>query len=162
MASSPAIGAVATGARTARRDLRRFVVAGSALVVLGLVWAAALDARGLHGVPGIPLDESWMRTIHAIRTPPMVAAAQVFAWLGAAPGSIVVAAVIALALWWRRGIRVGLTFVVVTLLSEANVDAMKAVDLRQRPQGGLWGGIGSFPSGHTAFAAVVAATLGML
>jgi membrane-associated phospholipid phosphatase len=48
------------------------------------------------------------------------------------------------------------------LLSEANVTLMKAVDLRARPFGGLWAGIGSFPSGHTAFAAVLAATFGML
>jgi undecaprenyl-diphosphatase len=137
------------------------VVAGT-LVVLALVWAAAVDLRSMHPAPGIPLDAAWLSTIHAARTPLTIGIGQVFAWLGASPGSIIVAAAIACFLWWRRGIRVGLVFVLVMLLSEANVNLMKAVDLRPRPNGGLWGGIGSFPSGHTAFAAVLAATFGML
>jgi undecaprenyl-diphosphatase len=162
VASDTRTGGAAAAVTAARRDPIRPVVVAGTLVVLALVWAAAIDLRSIHTAPGIPLDAAWKSAIHAVRTHPMVAVAQIFAWLGAAPGSFIVAVVIAGLMWWRRGIRVGLVFVVALLLSEANVNLMKAVDLRPRPNGGLWGGIGSFPSGHTAFAAVLAATFGML
>jgi undecaprenyl-diphosphatase len=53
-------------------------------------------------------------------------------------------------------------FVALALAGETNVNLMKAVDLRPRPNGDLWGGIGSFPSGHTAYAAVLGVTAGAL
>lgn len=143
-------------------DRSRRVAIVSALVVLALVWAAAVDVRGVQGSPGIPLDAFWASTMGVVRTRLLTTVAQVFAWLGGWPGSFLVAASVVLVLWWRRGARTALVFVVVALLSESNVNLMKAVDLRVRPRGGLWGGIGSFPSGHTAYAAVLAVTFGML
>jgi undecaprenyl-diphosphatase len=161
--SAPAGGGAAAVAvvQQQRNSLRRLVIV-AALVVLALVWAAAVDMRAFRGTPGVPLDATWASTIAAVRTPPLIAAAQVLAWLGVAPGSFVPAVAVALFLWWRRSLAAAVTFAVVALLSEANVNLMKSVDLRPRPGGALWSGIGSFPSGHTAYAAVIAVTLGML
>ena len=140
----------------------RFLLAAGAGVALLLMWAAALTVRGLHGAPGVRLDADWASTIASMRGPAAVGAAGVFAWLGGGVGSILVGATFGLLLWWRRGLRTALRFVALALVSVANVHLIKAVALRPRPTGELWGGIGSFPSGHTAYAAVVAVTAGAL
>lgn len=145
-----------------RSRRQHLLVAGAAFAVLALIWAATVAMRSVQSTPGVALDASWASIVHAVRTRPMIAVADVFARLGGGIGSVLVTGAIAVLLLRRRGLRVGLIFVVVALLSEGNVNLMKAVDLRPRPGGGLWGGIGSFPSGHTAFAAVLATTLGML
>jgi undecaprenyl-diphosphatase len=138
---------------------RRGILVG--LAGIAACWAATAAVRTLDGVPGIPLDRSWAHLASTWRDPGTLRVAEVLAALGGAPGSIVVAAGIAAGLWWRRGARSGIGFAVAAGLDEALVTAMKLVDLRPGPSGAVFDDRGSFPSGHTAFAAVVAVSLAL-
>jgi undecaprenyl-diphosphatase len=145
--------------REERPNRRRSgLVAG--LIGIGACWAATGAVRLLKGVPGIPLDSAWARLSAGWRGP-AAGASEVLAALGAAPASIAVAAVIAAGLWWRRGRRAGIGFALAAGLDEALVTAMKFVDLRPGPSGAVFEDRGSFPSGHTAFAAVIAVSLAL-
>jgi membrane-associated phospholipid phosphatase len=137
----------------------RVALATAGTGAVAAVWLAGLAVRGLGSVPGVPLDAAWERLVHAHRGPVAVTASEVLARLGGAPGSIAVAAVLAGLLAWRRGPRLALAFVAAALLDEAVVTGIKLVDLRPGPTGALFEGRGSFPSGHTAYAAVVAVVL---
>jgi undecaprenyl-diphosphatase len=133
------------------------VAAGAA--GLAACWAATLAVRGLTGLPGLEVDAAWARFVREHRSAPATAVSQVLAVLGASPWSVVVTAALAALLWWRRGPRLALLLVVAALVDEGLVTAMKLVDQRPGPSGAVFEDRGSFPSGHTAFAAVVAVVL---
>ena len=142
-----------------RRGRTALTVAGSVGVVAAS--ASAVLIRGLTGVPGLPLDADWARFIDTHRQPVVVGASQVLAVLGGAPGSIAVAAGVAGLLWWRRGARTALGFVVAAAVDEALVTALKFLDQRPGPSGALFEDRGSFPSGHTGYAAVLGVVLAL-
>jgi membrane-associated phospholipid phosphatase len=138
----------------------------TALAVGGLAGVAACAAsavlvRGLTGVPGLAVDAGWARFVDGHREPVVVGASQVLAALGGAPGSIAVAAAVTGLLWWRRGPRTGLGFVLAAAVDEALVTALKFFDQRPGPSGAVFDDRGSFPSGHTAYAAVIAVVLAL-
>lgn len=123
--------------------------------------AAAVLVRGLDGVPGLAIDADWARFVDAHRDPLVVGASQVLAALGGAPLSIGVAAAVTALLWWRRGLRSGIAFVAAAAVDEALVTALKFFDQRPGPSGAVFEDRGSFPSGHTAYAAVIAVVLAL-
>jgi undecaprenyl-diphosphatase len=132
--------------------------------VLGVVatWVAGAILAARHGDPGVALDAGWASAIEPLRSAPVLRASEVLAELGGSPGSIVVAVAVGLLILRRAGLRPALAFAAASLLSEALVRLIKTVEPRVGPSGGLFDGIGSFPSGHTANAAVLAVTLVVL
>jgi membrane-associated phospholipid phosphatase len=141
---------------------RRVALAAAGGAGLVACWAASLAVRGLTGVPGLEVDAAWARFVREHRGPPVVVPSQVLAVLGGAPWSVVVAAVLAALLWWRRGPRAAVLLLLAALVDEGLVTAMKLVDQRPGPSGAVFEDRGSFPSGHTAYAAVIAVTLLLL
>ena len=123
--------------------------------------AAAVVVRGLTGVPGLAIDADWARFVDAHQQPVVVGASRVLAALGGAPLSVGVAVVVAASLWWRRGIRSAIAFVLAAAVDEALVTALKFFDQRPGPSGAVFEDRGSFPSGHTAYAAVIAVVLAL-
>lgn len=141
---------------------RRIRTAATGAAGIGICWTAADALRTVRGVPGLPLDALWASHVGALGSPFTVDVAEVLAAVGGSPGSVVVAVAVALLILWRRGVRAALAFVGAAVLSQLNVTLMKLVDLRPGPSGHLFEGLGSFPSGHTANAAVLAVTAGVL
>jgi membrane-associated phospholipid phosphatase len=142
-----------------RRGRRTLVVAG--LAGVAACGASAVLVRGLTGVPGLAVDADWARFVDTHRPPVVVGISEVLAVLGGAPVSIAVAAAIAGLLWWRRGLRTALAFVAAAAVDEALVTALKFLDQRPGPSGAVFEDRGSFPSGHTAYAAVIAVVLAL-
>ncbi|RIX27884.1 phosphatase PAP2 family protein [Amnibacterium setariae] len=142
-----------------RRGRCALAIAGAA--GLAAVTASAVAVRGLHGVPGLAVDADWARLVAEHRAPGVVLPSEVLAALGGAPGSLVVAAAMTAALWWRRGRRTALGFAVAAALDEVLITALKLLDQRPGPSGALFEDRGSFPSGHTGYAAVVAVVLAL-
>ena len=110
-------------------------------------------------MPGTRFDAAWARKVHAARGPVPVAVSEVLARLGGAPGSVVVAAALGGLLLRRRGPRSAAAFVVAAAVDQALVTRMKRLARRPGPIGAGRADRGSFPSGHTAYSAVIAATL---
>ena len=138
---------------------RRIALAAAGAAGIAACWGATLAVRGLTGVPGIALDADWARFVREHRGPPVTTVSQLLAVLGGAPWSTVVTVALAALLWWRRGPRLALLLVVAALVDQGLLTAMKFVDQRPGPSGAVFEDRGSFPSGHTGFAAVVAVVL---
>jgi undecaprenyl-diphosphatase len=114
-------------------------------------------------VPGIPLDSAARSVLEPLRGVGQVeAVSQVLAVVGQQPVSIVVAVALGAATVLRWGLAPGLAFGLASVTSAVQVIAMKAVVQRPGPLIAYFEGLGSFPSGHTANAAVIATVGGFL
>ncbi|HEV7623541.1 MAG TPA: phosphatase PAP2 family protein [Amnibacterium sp.] len=132
-------------------------VAGLTLLA---VWAGA--ATFADAPPTPRLDHAWAHAIARVHTPVLDTAAGLLSVVGGFPGGIVVGALLAVVILRRRGVLPASIFVVAALLSEADVLLLKVVSHRVDPGGTVFAGLGSFPSGHVANAAVIAVTAAVL
>lgn len=145
----------------APRAARRAAVAGAA--VLGGCWLAAAGVARLTARPGLPLDGAARAALEPLqRNPPVEVVSQVLAVVGEQPVSIAVAVVLGVAVAVRRRLSAGLAFGLASALSAGQVILMKSVVHRPGPVVAFFEGLGSFPSGHTANAAVIATVGGLL
>ena len=143
------------------RAARVAILAGAGL--LGGCWLAGAAVSRLGGVPGIPIDSvvrSVLEPLQAVGAIDLVS--QVLAQIGQQPVSIVVAVALGVAIVVRWGLAPGLAFGLAAAASAGQVIAMKAVVQRPGPVLAFFEGLGSFPSGHTANAAVIATFGGFL
>jgi undecaprenyl-diphosphatase len=90
------------------------------------------------------------------------AAAQLLAVIGEQPVSIVIGAGVAVAVLVRWGLQAGIAVGLASMLSAGQVILMKSVVQRPGPVTAFFEGLGSFPSGHAANAAVLATLGGLL
>jgi membrane-associated phospholipid phosphatase len=141
----------------------RPLVTVAAVVALALCLLAAIHLRAASSLPGSRFDAAWAVKIDAHHTPTRDALAQTIASIGGAPVGIFVGVAVAAGIFLLRGRAAALTFVTAAAVSESNVLALKWVSERPSPEGGLYlGFLGSFPSGHTAYAAVIVVSVGLL
>ena len=131
--------------------------------VLAACWSAGAVVGRLGSRPGIALDAALTDALAPLqRIPPVEVAAQVLAVVGEQPVSVVVGVALAVLVVARRGLRAGLALGIAETASALQVIAMKAVVHRPGPAVAFFHGAGSFPSGHTANAAVIATVAGLL
>ncbi|MGN6744254.1 MAG: phosphatase PAP2 family protein [Amnibacterium sp.] len=143
-----------------RRALGSLAVGAGAVA---LCWLAGAAVAALHARPGLPVDSAARSMLEPLRAvPPLGAASEVLAVIGEEPVSIVVAVVLAVAVALRWRLPAGLAFGLASLASAGQVILMKAVVQRPGPVTAFFEGLGSFPSGHTANAAVIATVGGLL
>ena len=143
------------------RAARATIVTGAGL--LAGCWLAGFAVSRLGGVPGIPLDSAARSLLEPLRAVgPVEVVSQMLAVIGEQPVSIVVAVALGLAVVVRWGLAPGLAFGLASTVSAGQVIAMKAVVQRPGPVIAFFEGLGSFPSGHTANAAVIATFGGFL
>ncbi|HEV7623821.1 MAG TPA: phosphatase PAP2 family protein [Amnibacterium sp.] len=151
----------APGPWPARRPARRVAVA--AVGGLAGCWLAGAVVSRLPSVPGIGLDAAARAVLQPLSAVgPIDAAAQFLAVVGEQPVSIVVGLAVAAAVLVRWGVQAGLAVGLASVLSAGQVILMKAVVQRPGPVVAFFEGLGSFPSGHTANAAVLATVAGLL
>jgi undecaprenyl-diphosphatase len=133
------------------------VLAASALAA---VWLAAGAFRALRPGPGV-LDLRW-DAIAGVRPGGVLhAVATVFAVTGTGFPAVAVALVVAVLLGTTRGWAWSLLVLGASVISELDVLALKALATRARPDSAF--GVGtSFPSGHTANAALLGTVVVLL
>jgi membrane-associated phospholipid phosphatase len=146
---------------TAARGRRAGVVV-AALASLAACWAVAVHLRRAASLPGSRFDAAWEMRIDGHHTPIRDLLAQTVALIGGPPVGIMITAVVALAIALARDGAAGAVFVAAAAVNELNVLALKWEARRPAPGGDLWHGFGSFPSGHTANAAVIAVSVALL
>ena len=135
-------------ARAPRRTT--LILAGA---VIAVVWAVAGWFRLAKPSPGA-IDLRWDSIFGAAHASPLHAIANGFAIIGAGLPAVLVTVTVAILLGVLRGWTWALLTVAASLLSELDVSALKTLAMRTRPDSAF--GIGtSFPSGHTANAAVL-------
>lgn len=135
----------------ARAPHRAALIAAGA--VIALVWVAAAWFRLGHLSPGA-IDLRWDAFAGAAAGSPLHTIASVFAVVGTGLPAALVTATVAILLGALRGWAWALFTVAATLLSELDVLGLKTLAMRARPDSAF--GIGtSFPSGHTANAALL-------
>lgn len=135
----------------------------TAVGTLGACWLAAAVVSRLPTSPGFALDagaRSALEPLHAVG--PIDAVAQFLAVVGEQPVSIVVGVVVAVAVLLRFGLQAALAVGLASALSAGHVILMKWVVQRPGPVTAFFEGLGSFPSGHAANAAVLATVGGLL
>jgi undecaprenyl-diphosphatase len=133
-----------SGRRTA------LILAGAVVVLL---WTIALWFRLARPTPG-GLDLGWDAFAGSPRGTPLWEVANVFAVVGTGLPAVLVTAVVAVLLGVVRGWGWSLFTIAASLLSELDVLGLKTLALRARPDSAY--GVGtSFPSGHTANAALL-------
>jgi undecaprenyl-diphosphatase len=89
--------------------------------------------------------------------------AHALATIGGPPVGIFLGVAVTAGIFLVHGRAAALTFVTAAAVSQSNVLALKWVSERPSPAGGLYlGFLGSFPSGHTAYAAVIVVSVGLL
>jgi membrane-associated phospholipid phosphatase len=126
------------------------IVAGA---VAAVMWLIALWFRLARPGPSA-LDRRWDAFAGAAPGSPLHAVAQVFATVGTGLPAVLVTAVVAVLLGLLRGWGWSLFTIAASLLSELDVLGLKTLAMRARPDSAY--GIGtSFPSGHTANAALL-------
>lgn len=136
---------------------RRRVAVGAALLALalGLAIGVAVLARG--GEP-FAIDQVWLDALLSVRNP----VGEAFGLFmnsagGGIIGTYVIPILIALVLLWRRKKWSAVYFLVAALGSAALTQIVKQIVGRPRPGANLvHADFGSFPSGHTSHAAVLA------
>ncbi len=144
-------GATGGGSR-----VRRLAVTAMALFVL---FATLTVAVAVHPAP-FPVDRWWAETLDALRGGAAESAARVLNAIGSFPLSLGIVLIVGLVLWRRRPRLDATTFLAAEAASWAVVNLTKLAVARPRPLDGLVDtSSASFPSGHTAFAAVSAVTL---
>jgi undecaprenyl-diphosphatase len=154
---------MASDTGTARRVSRRWPVI-SAAVALGVVVLVGLLIvyRGIDKPFGFELG--WMAEIVENRTPFWTGLALVFNYLGGGITAILVVPLLIVGglLLWRRP-WAALYFAIAILASVLVVQSLKRVVGRSRPDEILVNpDFGSFPSGHSANAALIATALGIV
>ena len=149
----PSVGTVSA------RPRRRVALVVAAVVVV-FVWAVALWFRVARPAPG-GLDLGWDAFAGAQRGSPLHAVAEVFATVGTGLPAVLVTAVVAVLIGVLRGWGWSLFTIAASLISELDVLGLKTLAMRARPDSAY--GIGtSFPSGHTANAALLGIVLILL
>ncbi|MDH2445424.1 phosphatase PAP2 family protein [Amnibacterium sp. CER49] len=133
----------------------RLVVA--AAVALGAVWTVAVVCGIVHPTPP-PLDSAWDALMTGARTRLSTRVARLFAESGNGTAAVGIAIVAAAVVWAFRGPLWAAFVLVASLASGLDVRLLKAVAMRPRPDSVF--GLGtSFPSGHTANAALLGTVL---
>lgn len=136
----------------------------AAVVALVVCWVAAVHLREVSSIPGSRFDTAWAGRINAHHTHVRDVLANAIALVGGAPGGILVDLSVAAVVLLLRGRAACATLLAALGLNEGNVLALKWVSERYPPgSSGLYlGFLGSFPSGHTANAAVIVVSVGLL
>jgi len=146
------------------RRIARFAPLISAITVV--VLAVALGLVILWRENGLPfgVDTEWMDEIIEHRSPVWEVPALLMNFLGGGVFGVFVVPlviIVGLLLWRRRWAAV--FFAVATIVSAGVVQVLKSVVGRPRPEDILvTADFGSFPSGHSANAATMAVTLGII
>lgn len=143
-----------------RNSQRIAIVIGVTALALVIAFGAVNASYG--GGPAT-VDSAWMATVIGERLLPWLAPSLVLHEIGAGMPAFVIASVItgALLLWKRPWGAV--YFAAAVILSTIVVEVMKNTIGRPRPAEALIEvGFGSYPSGHSARAAVIAVALGIL
>ena len=136
--------------------VRRLAVIAATLFVL---FAALAVAVAVHPAP-FSVDRWWAKTMDALRSDATESAALVLNAVGSFPLSLAIVLVVGLLLWRLRTRLDAATFLAAEAASWAIANLTKLAVSRPRPLDGLVDtSSASFPSGHTAFAAVTAVTL---
>jgi undecaprenyl-diphosphatase len=143
-------------AQIARRPL---VIAGVTAIVLTVVLGLLVVLRDT-----VNLDEEWMEEVLELRGPVGESISRVFDFLGGGWFAILVVPIgVGVAFVFARRPWSALDFVIASAVAAALCQLMKALFGRARPEEILLPlDNGSFPSGHTTNAAVVAVSLGLL
>lgn len=149
----------------AQRSIRNV---GTVTIIVGIAALALTFGFGLiNGLSdgGAPLgiDNWWMGMVAAEVLAPWTLPSIVLDEIGSGVPAFVIAAVITVALLlWRRPWG-AVYFVAAAMVSTAVVEVMKNTIARPRPTDALIDvGFGSYPSGHSARAAMIAVALGVL
>jgi undecaprenyl-diphosphatase len=141
---------------------RWWVVSAAAALLLVVVLAAVIFYRQADKPFGFEVQ--WMGELVEARVPVFTALALAFNWIGGAIGGIVIVPLVIIAglLIWRRP-WAALYFLCAEIASAVVVLVMKNLIGRPRPTDILvTADVGSFPSGHSANAALIATTLGII
>jgi len=134
---------------------RRAALIAAAVIVL--VWISAIALRPLGPRIEDPVDLAWYDLIEQIRSPALVAVSLVIDALGRAPIDHLVVALAAVGLVATGRWRSGLLLMVAASVDGIQVQVVKAIADRTRPDHPLIAtGNASYPSGHTAIAALIA------
>ena len=141
---------------------RWWVVSAAAALLLVVLLGAVIFYRQADKPFGFEVQ--WMGELVESRVPVFTALALAFNWIGGGIGGIVIVPLVIIAglLLWRRP-WAALYFVCATIASALVVLVMKSLIGRPRPTDILvTADVGSFPSGHSANAALIATTLGII
>ena len=141
---------------------RWWVVSAAAALLLVILLGAVIFYRQADKPFGFEVQ--WMGELVEARVPVFTALALAFNWIGGGIGGIVIVPLVIIAglLLWRRP-WAALYFVCATIASALVVLVMKSLIGRPRPTDILvTADVGSFPSGHSANAALIATTLGII
>ena len=141
---------------------RWWVVSAAAALLLVVLLGAVIFYRQADKPFGFEVE--WMGELVEARVPVFTALALAFNWIGGGIGGIVIVPLVIIAglLLWRRP-WAALYFVCATIASALVVLVMKSLIGRPRPTDILvTADVGSFPSGHSANAALIATTLGII
>ena len=141
---------------------RWWVVSAAAALLLVVLLAAVIFYRQADKPFGFEVE--WMGELVEARVPLFTALALALNWIGGGISGIVIVPLVIIAglLLWRRP-WAALYFVCATIASALVVLVMKSLVGRPRPTDILvTADVGSFPSGHSANAALIATTLGII
>ena len=135
-----------------------------AVAALLVCWVAAIHLREASSIPGSRFDAAWAVRIDAHHTHIRDVIANTIAVVGGAPGGVLVDLGVATLVLLLRGKAACLTVVAALAVNETDVLALKWMSERHPPGStSLYlGFLGSFPSGHTANAAVIVVSIGLL
>jgi len=139
---------------------RPLVIAGSTAILVTVALGLLVGLRGRVGW----IDEEWMEEVLELRGPVGESISLVFDFLGGGWFAILVVPIgVGVAFVFARRPWSALDFVIASAVAAAICQLMKALFGRARPEEILLPlDNGSFPSGHTTNAAVVAVSLGLL
>ena len=146
------------------RLLPRPLVTVVAVAALLVCWVAAIHLREASSIPGSRFDAAWAVRIDAHHTHIRDVIANTIAVVGGAPGGVLVDLGVATLVLLLRGKAACLTVIAALAVNETDVLALKWMSERHPPGStSLYlGFLGSFPSGHTANAAVIVVSVGLL
>lgn len=147
----------------ARRVSRRWpLISGLAAVALACALGALIATRD-HGLP-LSIDVEWMRELVENREPLWQVLALSMDFLGGGVvATLVVPALVAVALLVARRPWAAVYYLVATVVTGGAVQLLKQFFGRARPENFLTNlDFGSFPSGHVANAATMAAVIAIL
>jgi membrane-associated phospholipid phosphatase len=151
---SPAPPALPSGFHLTPARRRAALIAAAVIV---LVWISAIGLRPFGPRIEDPVDVAWYHLIQQIRIPEMTVVSLVIDALGKAPLDHLVVALSAAGLALTGRWRSALLLAVAASVDGIQVQVLKAVADRMRPDHPLIAtGNASYPSGHTAIAALVA------